>query len=75
MKSLEYFNKTEEEIRTNIHLYHEHLNEIIKINNIIKTAKISNLYELTPNEAYRLVNGDNPDYLKLPNTWEELFNL
>ena len=75
LKSLEYFNKTEEEIRTNIHLYHEHFNEIIKINNIIKTAKMGNLYELTPNEAYRLVNGDNPDYLKLPNTWEELFNL
>ena len=36
---------------------------------------MGNLYELTPNEDYRLVNGDNPDYLKLPNTWEELFNL
>ena len=36
---------------------------------------MGNLYELTPNVAYRLVNGDNPDYLKLPNTWEELFNL
>ena len=75
MKSLEYFNKTEKDIRFYIHLYYEHLNEIIKINNIIKTAKMGNLYELTPSEAYRKVTRDNPDHLELPNTWEDLFNL
>mgnify|MGYP003571313217 CR=1 FL=1 len=75
LKSLEYFNKTEKDIRFYIHLYYEHLNEIIKINNIIKTAKMGNLYELTPSEAYRKVTGDNQDHLELPNTWEDLFNL
>ena len=75
INSLEYFYINEEEIRSNIEYYYKNLKEIIKIDNIIKNAKIGNLYYLTPSEAYRKVTGDNPDHLNLPDKWEDLFNL
>ena len=74
-KCLEYYHKSEDEIRSNIDYYYNNLKEIIKIDNIIKTAKIGNLYHLTPSEAYRKVTSDNPNHLKLPDKWEDLFNL
>lgn len=76
LKSLEYFNKTEEEIkRYNIDFLCDNLERLIKTDNTIKTAKIGNLYYLTPGEAYRKVTGDSPDHLKLPKRWEDLFDL
>ena len=73
--SLEHFKKTEDEIKSNIDFYYNNYKDIIKVDNIITHAINGDLYDLTPSEAYKKVTGDNPDHLKLPNKWEDLFDL
>ena len=75
LKSLEHFNKNEQEIKNNIKLYDKNINLCIKINSIIENAQIGDLYNITPSEAYKKITGDNPSFLNLPDKWEDLFNL
>ena len=75
LKSLENFNKNEQEIKNNIKNYEKNLKSYIKINSIIENAKIGDLYNITPSEAYKKITGDNPSFLNLPDKWEDLFNL
>ena len=72
---LKHLKKTEKEIRDDLDYLYKNFEELKKINEIIENIKRLNLYEMTPDEAYKKLTGDNMGRSVYPPCWEDLFKL